>query len=137
MQSWTDRPRITVDALIIIDKDLLLVKRGNEPFQGLYALPGGFVEIGETTEEAIEREVFEETGIDAEVANLFGVYSTPDRDPRGHTISIVYELRKIGGNLKSGSDAKEVKLLPLTEIPHLAFDHDLIITDFKKKRKYD
>ncbi len=135
MLKWSDRPRAAVDALIVIESKLVLVKRGHEPYLGLHALPGGFVEVGERTEDAVRREVLEETGLQTKVASLFGVYSSPDRDPRGHTISIVYELEKIGGDLKSGSDAADVQLIPLKDVPELAFDHGEIVADFKKKMR--
>ena len=123
-------PALTVDAIILIDDKLLLIQRGNDPFKGYYALPGGFVEYGERVEEAVEREVKEETGLDAEVQELIGVYSAPDRDPRGHTISVVFHLEVIGGELKAGDDAVGVKLFELDELPELAFDHSDIIWDF-------
>ena len=135
MHHWTDRPRLAVDALILIDGKLVLVKRGNEPYKGKYALPGGFVEFGETTKEAVVREVHEETGLHTKVSRLLGVYSAPDRDPRGHTVSVVYVMRKTGGNLRSGSDAAAVKLVSMSRIPRLAFDHSEIVADFKKTRR--
>ena len=133
MLKWTDRPRAAVDALIMIEGKLVLVKRGHEPYLGLHALPGGFVEVGERTEDAVRREVLEETGLQTKVTSLFGVYSSPDRDPRGHTISIVYEVERTGGDMKSGSDAADVQLVPLHDVPKLAFDHGEIVADFKKK----
>ena len=123
-------PALTVDAIILIDDKLLLIQRGNDPFKGYYALPGGFVGYGERVEDAVEREVKEETGLDAEVQELMGVYSAPDRDPRGHTISVVFHLEVIGGKLKAGDDAVGVKLFELDELPELAFDHSDIIWDF-------
>ena len=126
------KPSLTVDAIILIDGKLLLIRRGNPPFKGQYALPGGFVEYGERVEEAVEREVLEETGLNAEVSDFLGVYSAPDRDPRGHTISIVFYLEKIGGQLSAGDDAAEVKLFDLDDLPELAFDHSEIIHDFIK-----
>ncbi len=123
-------PALTVDAIILIDDKLLLIQRGNDPFKGYYALPGGFVGYGERVEDAVEREVKEETGLDAEVQELMGVYSAPDRDPRGHTISVVFHLEVIGGELKAGDDAVGVKLFELDELPELAFDHSDIIWDF-------
>ena len=125
-------PSLTVDAIILIDGKLLLIRRGKEPFKGQYALPGGFVEYGERVEEAVEREVLEETGLNAEVSDFLGVYSAPDRDPRGHTISVVFYLEKIGGQLSAGDDAAEVKLFDLGDLPELAFDHSEIINDFIK-----
>lgn len=135
MHHWTDRPRIAVDAIILIDRKLVLVRRGNEPFKGKYALPGGFVEFGETTEQAVEREVLEETGLQTEVSRLLGVYSAPDRDPRGHTVSAAYVLKKIGGRLKSGSDAAAVRLVPISKVPRLAFDHADIVADFNESQR--
>jgi len=131
MHHWTDRPRLAVDALILIDDKLVLVRRGNDPFKGKYALPGGFVEFGETTEEAVRREIMEETGLRTKVSRLLGVYSTPDRDPRGHTVSVAYVVKKVGGKLRSGSDAAAVKMVPISKVPLLAFDHSEIVSDFK------
>src|SRR5690242_18270120 len=83
-----DRPWISADAVVFDTRDrLLLIRRKNEPFRGAYAFPGGFVEVGETTEAAARRELKEETGIDADQPRLIGVYSDPHRDPRHHTIS--------------------------------------------------
>ncbi len=125
-------PSITVDGILVENEKLLLVKRGREPFKGYYALPGGFVEYGEKTEDAIVREFKEETGLDVKVSRLIGVYSDPSRDPRGHTISVVYELKKVGGPLKGGDDASEATFIPLNKLPDLAFDHNKIVEDYKK-----
>jgi len=130
-----NNPKITVDGLIIENDMIVLIKRGNDPFKGTWALPGGFVEYNETTENAILREIHEETGLICEISSLFGVYSDPNRDPRGHTISIVYELRKIRGTLKGGDDASDARLFPLENLPSLAFDHDTIIQDKRKEMK--
>ncbi len=123
-------PALTVDGIIIIDGKLLLIKRGREPFKGQYALPGGFVEVGERVEEAVEREAKEETGLDTEVRDLIGVYSAPDRDPRGHTVSVVFSLDIIGGRMKAGDDACDIKLFDLDALPELAFDHSKIVEDY-------
>jgi 8-oxo-dGTP diphosphatase len=124
-------PLVAVDAIILIDDCLVLVRRRNPPFQGHYALPGGFVEIGEFLEEAVVREAREETGLDVQVERLSGVYDDPKRDPRGHVISIAYICKVIGGKLKAGSDAKDVSCIPVKEIKKikLAFDHAKILTD--------
>lgn len=119
-------PLLTVDAIIITGPNIVLVRRKNDPFKGMFALPGGFVEVGETTEEAAVREALEETGLSIEIVKLIGVYSEPSRDPRGHTVSICY-LAKGRGNPKAGSDAAEVALFTIDGIPKLAFDHNHII----------
>ena len=123
-------PLLTVDAIIIYKGKLVLVKRKNPPYQGCFALPGGFVEVGETVEAAVAREAKEETGLDVEIIKLQGVYSDPSRDPRGHTVSICY-ITKGSGILKAGSDAKDTGLFGLNEIPELAFDHNKIIENAK------
>lgn len=122
-------PRLTVDGIILRDTEILLILRGNDPFKGRWALPGGFVEYGETTEEAVIREVEEETGLITSVKNLVGVYSAPNRDPRGHTVSIVYLLDVIRGDIKAGSDAGEASFFNVSDLPLLAFDHEQIIKD--------
>jgi len=122
-------PRLTVDGIIIKNKNILLIKRGNEPFQGQWALPGGFVEYGETTEEAVIREIHEETGIRTTIQKILGVYSDPKRDPRGHTISIVYLLKIVRGHPQAGSDANDIHFFNLNDLPALAFDHKKIIKD--------
>ncbi len=119
-------PLLTVDALIIYEGKIVLIKRKNPPFKDRFALPGGFVEVGERVEEAVAREAKEETGLYIGLIKLQGVYSDPSRDPRGHTVSICY-LAKGRGKLKAGSDAKEIGLFGLNEIPELAFDHNKII----------
>lgn len=119
-------PLLTVDAIIVCDSKIVFVRRKNDPFKGMFALPGGFVEVGETTEKAVVRESLEETGLSIEIVKLIGVYSEPSRDPRGHTVSICY-LAKGTGIPKAGSDAAEVALFTIDRIPKLAFDHNHII----------
>ena len=120
-------PKLTVDGIIIKDGKILLVKRKNKPFKGKWALPGGFVEYGEKTEDAVAREVLEETGLKTTVDKTIGVYSDPNRDPRGHTITVVYKLGIKGGELKSGDDASDAKFFDVNQLPELSFDHDKII----------
>ncbi|MEM0467546.1 MAG: NUDIX hydrolase [Candidatus Thermoplasmatota archaeon] len=122
-------PRITADGILIKNQEVLLIKRKNTPFQGFWALPGGFVEYGETTEQAVIREVLEETGLQTKIFCLVGVYSDPKRDPRGHTITIAYALEYLRGTLRPNDDATEVHFFPLTSLPKLAFDHNKIIAD--------
>ena len=84
-------PALTTDC-VVFDKrgNVLLIRRKHDPFKGSYALPGGFVEVGELVEDACRRELKEETGLDVGALRLIGVYSDPNRDPRGHTCSIAY-----------------------------------------------
>lgn len=124
-------PRVAVDAVLLHRGRVVLVKRGRPPFLGRYALPGGGVEFGERLEDAVRREVREETGLEAEVVRLLGVYGDPGRDPRGHTLSVAFVLRSSGGSLRAGSDAAATKLIPLDGIPPLAFDHDRIAADYR------
>jgi len=123
-------PRLTVDGIIIYDDQIVLIKRKIPPFEGLYALPGGFVEAGETVETAVVREVEEETGLVTAIKRLVGVYSEPDRDPRGHTVSVVFELEVRGGELKAGDDAATAELFDCDNLPELAFDHGKILMDY-------
>ncbi|MBN1860377.1 MAG: NUDIX hydrolase [Candidatus Thermoplasmatota archaeon] len=126
-------PALTVDGVLFEDHSILFVQRKYEPFQGAWALPGGFVEYGETTEDAVKREMLEETGLQTEIRVLLGVYSDPHRDPRGHTVSVVYVLNQIGGALNAGDDAKSVKFFKMNELPALAFDHAQIVKDAIKR----
>jgi len=122
-------PVLTVDGVIIKNHSIVLVKRSKPPFERQYALPGGFVEYGETVERALIREIVEETGLKVKIKNLIGVYSDPNRDPRGHIISLAFQAQIIGGELSSGSDASEVRLFDIRNLPRLAFDHEKIIQD--------
>jgi len=124
------RPLIAADGIVIIDDEIVLVKRGKEPYKGKYALPGGVVDYGEKVEDCVVREIREETGLDTRVLDLIGVYSDPSRDPRGHCISAVFHLARVGGSLHSGDDAAEVRTFSLTKVPSLAFDHNEIVRNF-------
>lgn len=127
--------RAAVDVVISKgDSNVLLVKRKNEPFSGKWALPGGMVDYGETVEQAAIREAKEETGLDVELEGLLGVYSDPERDPRGQVISIVFAASEKGGKLKNKTketDDAMWALLTKTDGIQLAFDHAAIIEDFK------
>lgn len=125
-------PLVAVDAVIKYKPDsIVLIRRKNPPFQGKLALPGGFVDIGETTEEACIREVFEETNINVKIIKLIGVFSSPKRDPRGHNISIAYLCEPLteSENPLAKDDATDLKIVTLKEIDsiELAFDHKDII----------
>ena len=123
------KPSLTVDCVIFEDKSVVLIKRAYEPFQGKYALPGGFVEIGETVEQACMRELEEETSLIAKNLKLVGIYSDPGRDPRRHTISIAYLAEADIRHLKAGSDAAQAELVRDWAALDLAFDHQQIIAD--------
>ncbi|TXT59370.1 MAG: ADP-ribose pyrophosphatase [Promethearchaeota archaeon] len=127
-----ETPLLTVDAVILFDSDnLVLIKRKNPPFKGQYALPGGFVDVGETVEVACIREAKEETNINVKITELIGVFSKPDRDPRGHTVSIAFlcEPKSNREDPKAQDDAAELELVPIQKIRKmkLAFDHKQII----------
>ncbi len=126
-------PLLTVDAVILVNnkKDLVLIYRKNPPFQGELALPGGFVDVGETVEDACIREAFEETNINVRLIRLIGVFSEQDRDPRSHTVSIAFlcEPKTIKEKPRAKDDAASLEIVPLAKIPSLklAFDHMQII----------
>lgn len=125
-------PHLTVDGIILHKNKIVLIRRRNPPFKNCFALPGGFVDYDETVENAVIREIKEETGLETKIKNLFGVYSDPGRDPRGHTVTIVYYLKVVGGKMKPSSDAVSVKLFSLNNLPELAFDHKKILEDFRR-----
>jgi len=126
-----ERPTLASDGIVLIDDKIVLIKRGREPYKGSFAIPGGILEYGETVEECVVREMEEETGLQTEILDIVGVYSRPDRDPRGHFVSVVFYLSMTGGKLRSGDDAAEVRLFPLDQLPDLAFDHRQIMDDFR------
>jgi 8-oxo-dGTP diphosphatase len=128
-------PWLTADGIVEKGGQVLLVKRGRPPFEGRYALPGGFVESGETVEKAVTREVQEETGLRTRIARMAGVYSDPKRDPRGHTVTVVYVLEVLGGKLMGGDDAAEARFFPLDGLPPLAFDHDKVMKEYLARRR--
>lgn len=122
------RPSVAVDGIIVDMGKILMIKRKNDPFKGKWALPGGFVEKGESLQDAVVREIKEETGLDVFVTGMAGVFSDPDRDPRG-VISVVYLLDMVvGSKLKAGDDAAEAKFFDVNDLTDVAFDHREIIT---------
>lgn len=127
-------PALTTDC-VIYDPEarVLLIRRGHDPFGGCYALPGGFVELGEDVEAACRREVREETGIEVDALRLVGVYSDPSRDPRGHTVSIAYAtLLPRALSPQSGSDAASAEWVEDWRALGLAFDHAEILADAER-----
>lgn len=126
-------PLLTVDCVAVDAKGrVLLIKRGNPPYQGHYALPGGFVDVGETVEDACRRELMEETGVKAGKLTLIGVYSEPGRDPRGHTAAVAYLARVKAPVAAAGDDAAAVEWVESWRRLDLAFDHKLILKDAAK-----
>ncbi len=127
-------PALTTDCVIFDPQGrVLLIRRGHPPYEGAYALPGGFVEIGETVESACRREVAEETGIEVGELHLVGVYSDPARDPRGHTVSVAYATELAAAAVpRSGSDAASAEWVANWRAQDLAFDHAKILHDAER-----
>ncbi len=128
------RPMLTVDVVVLSAgsgaQRLLLIERGNPPFEGRWALPGGFVDQGEQVAQAAPRELAEETGLRVDALELLGVYDTPGRDPRGWTVSVVYIARIEGQpEVLGADDASDARWFATDELPALAFDHELIVKD--------
>lgn len=135
MSRYPACPKLTVDAFWVSRGRLLLIRRAREPFRGRWALPGGFVEAGETTEAAVLRELEEETGLTARVSALLGVYSDPKRDPRGPTVSVVYRVGGRPSEPQGRDDAAEARWHPTRSLPPLAFDHAKIVADGLRVRR--
>ena len=129
-------PLLTVDAIIELqDREgtpIVLIERKNPPFG--WALPGGFVDVGERLEQAAIREAREETGLEITLKLLLGMYSAPDRDERGHTVSAVYIAQATGTPIAM-DDAKNIAIFQTGDWPSLAFDHELILQDYLEYRK--
>ncbi len=127
------RPAVTTDAIVFLEKrdglQVLLIQRKNEPFQGMWALPGGFLDMGETLEKCAERELEEETGLSGIKLKQLHAFSTIDRDPRGRTIGVAFWgfTTKENSLVKGGDDASEAKWFPIKKLPALAFDHTEIL----------
>jgi 8-oxo-dGTP diphosphatase len=131
-------PLLTTDCVAVDAKGrVLLIRRGHPPFKGKYALPGGFVDIGETVEEACRRELQEETGVKAGRLELVGVYSDPNRDPRGHTCSVAFLARVGRAAATAGDDAASAEWVEGWSKLDLAFDHSKILRDAQRKLRND
>lgn len=130
------RPAVTADCVVITrekEPKVLLIQRGNEPFKGCWAFPGGFMDMDETTEQCAVRELEEETGLKLSELQQIGAYSKVDRDPRGRTVTVAYLVRvDVPIEVKGMDDAAKAEWWPLSALPQLAFDHDEIMRDAKK-----
>lgn len=126
-------PAVTTDCVIFgfdgTQLNVLLVKRGGEPYAGWWAFPGGFLNITESAEVGALRELQEETQLTPAYVEQFHTYTDPDRDPRERVITIAYLALVNIQQVKGGDDAKEARWFPLDQIPHLAFDHGVILLD--------
>lgn len=132
------RPAVTVDAIIIARKyddfQVLLIRRKNDPYKGYWALPGGFVDGQETLKQACKRELQEETGLTGVPLKQFHTFGKLGRDPRGHTVSVVYySVVNECYNLKGADDAEEARWFPLNDLPDMSFDHEDILKKFSGK----
>ena len=133
------RPAVTADCVVMTKESVpqvLLIERGNDPFKGSWAFPGGFMDMDETTEQCAIRELKEETGLVVEKVLQIGAYSKVDRDPRGRTVTVAYlaivdEPMAVTGQ----DDAAKAEWWPLSDLPHLAFDHYDIMQDAIQKYK--
>lgn len=127
-----ETPGLASDAVLTHGGEVLLIQRGREPGKGQWALPGGFVEVGERVEEACLRELREETGVEARILGLVGVYSDPDRDPRGHVVSVTYLCQPTAPSRcepEAGDDAARARWFAWEQLPETCFDHARILAD--------
>ncbi len=127
------RPAVTTDCVVLTQEEepkVLLIQRGNEPYKGCWAFPGGFMNMEETAEECAVRELKEETGLTVTRIQQIGAYSKVNRDPRGRTVSIAYLAIVDAPTAVSGmDDAAKAAWFPLSSLPDLAFDHQDIMAD--------
>ncbi len=121
------RPAVTADCIVITkeaEPKVLLIQRGDEPYKGCWAFPGGFMEIDETTEQCAIRELEEETGLKVDEVHQIGAFSKVDRDPRGRTVTVAYlAFVDTPVEVKGQDDAANAEWFPLSALPALAFDH--------------
>ena len=134
-------PAVTTDCVVFgLDGkqlNVLLIERGNEPYKGCWAFPGGFMNIDETAEQGAARELMEETGLELSNLKQFGTFTAVDRDPRERVITIAYYALIDITDVKGGDDAAKAQWFPLDKIPPLAFDHELILNKAIEQLKKD
>lgn len=124
--------RVAIDALIVKNNTILLIKRGVEPFKNMWALPGGGIEFDQTAEDAIKKEIEEEVSLQVKSTRFLQIYADPKRDPK-QVITLSY-LVETQGEPKAGSDASAYRFFPLNDLPsEMAFDHKRIIQEYLKK----
>jgi len=128
-----ETPALAADTIIEYKGGIVLIERKYPPLG--WAIPGGFVDIGESVEDAAIREAKEETNLDLEDLKQFHTYSEPSRDPRGHTVSIIFTAKGIG-ELKGLDDAKQAKVFNKDNLPELAFDHKKILSDYFERKNW-
>ena len=133
------RPAVTADCIVITreaEPEVLLIERGDEPFKGCWAFPGGFMNMDETTEQCAIRELEEETGLRVSEVYQIGAYSKVDRDPRGRTVTVAYlAIVEKPIAVTGQDDAAKAQWFPLSDLPELAFDHADIMQDAIRKYK--
>ena len=133
------RAAVTADCIVVAresEPKVLLIERGDEPFKGCWAFPGGFMNMDETTEQCAIRELEEETGLKVSKVHQIGAYSKVDRDPRGRTVTVAYlAIVDVSMIVKGQDDAANAEWWSLSALPKLAFDHDEIMRDAVRKYK--
>ena len=132
------RPAVTVDIIVFTDEEVLLIQRKYKPFENHWALPGGFLDMDETPEQAALRELKEETGLEFHQLTQFKTFGALDRDPRHRTISIVYYAFFKGqkSEVKAADDAALARWFAWKELPELAFDHKEILNEFINDKRF-
>src|SRR6056297_840407 len=132
---YLNRPGV-VDGIVEKNGKIILIKRGRAPYKGFYAIPGGFIDWDETAEEAVIRELKEETNLNIKVKDFLNYYDSIKRDKDRRTISLVFVCELIDENkARDGDDASDFKWFTINELPELAFDHEKIINDYKNYRE--
>ena len=134
-------PAVTADCVVfgLVEQELqvLLIERGNDPYKGWWAFPGGFMNMDETAEECARRELKEETSLVVQDLKQLGAYTAVHRDPRERVISVVFYTLVSPAEVKGGDDARRAQWFPVGEVPQLAFDHDLILRDALQRLQGD